>query len=152
MIKILVLDFRDTGMEEYIELKNLYTSEEWIKERDSIIKQINSDWFLCAIYAEENLHKQLLDSIMKSNDKHLLCQYTHLLKDEYPEQLLHMYRVAIEKEAERASNRTYYRQLVGDLRIMKCINGGDKIVDEIIKKWKDQYKNRTAMMDELSRI
>ena len=134
MMKILVLDFRDTGMEEYIELKNLYTSEEWVKERDSIIKQINSDWFLCAIYVEENLHKQLLDSIVKSNDKHLLCQYTHLLKDEYPEQLLRMYRVAVEKEVEHARNRTYYRQLVGDLRIMKCINGGDKVVDEIIKK------------------
>ena len=127
-------------------------SEEWVKERDSIIKQINSDRFLCAIYAEENLHKQLLDSIVKSNDKHLLCQYTHLLKDEYPKQLLRMYRIAVETEAEHARNRSYYRQLVGDLRTMKRIDGGDKVVDEIIKKWKDQYKNRTAMMDELSRI
>ncbi len=152
MIKILVLDFRDASIEEYIELKNLYMSEEWVKERDSIIKQINSDWLLCDIYAHENLHKQLLDSIIRSNNKSLLKQYTHLLKDEYPEQLLRMYRVAVEKEAEHARNRSYYRQLVGDLRTMKRIDGGDKIVDEIIKKWKNQYKNRTAMMDELSRI
>lgn len=152
MMKVIVLDFRDTGIEEYIELKNLYTSEEWVKERDSIIKQINSDWFLCAIYAQENLHKELLDSIIKSNDKSLLKQYTRLLKDEYPEQLLHMYRVAVEKEAERASNRSYYRQLVGDLRNMKAIIGGDKVVDEIIKKWEVQYEKRTAMMDELSRM
>ena len=152
MMKALVLDFRDTGIEEYIELKNLYTSEEWVKERDSIIKQINSDWFLCAIYAEEKLYKQLLDSIVKSNDKRLLVQYTDLLKDKYPKQLLHMYRVAVEKEAERASNRSYYRQLVQDLRVMKCITGGDKEVDEIITKWKDQYKKRTAMMDELSQL
>lgn len=152
MMKVIVLDFRDTGIEEYIELKNLYTSEEWVKERDSIIKQINSDWLLCAIYAQENLHKELLDSIIKSNDKSLLKQYTRLLKDEYPEQLLHMYRVAVEKEAERASNRSYYRQLVGDLRNMKAIIGGDKVVDEIIKKWEVQYEKRTAMMDELSRM
>ena len=152
MMKILVLDFRDTGMEEYIELKNLYTSEEWVKERDSIIKQINSDWLLCDIYAHENLHKQLLDSIIKSNNKSLLKQYTHLLKDEYPEQLLHMYRVAVETEAEYARSRSYYHQLVRDLRTMKGIDGGDKVVDEIIKKWKDQYENRAAMMDELSRI
>lgn len=152
MMKVIVLDFRDTGIEEYIELKNLYTSEEWVKERDSIIKQINSDWLLCAIYAQENLHKELLDSIIKSNDKSLLKQYTRLLKDEYPEQLLHMYRVAVEKEAERASNRSYYRQLVGDLRNMKAITGGDKVVDEIIKKWEVQYEKRTAMMDELSRM
>lgn len=152
MMKVIVLDFRDTGIEEYVELKNLYASEEWDKERDSIIKQINSDWFLCAIYAQENLHKELLDSIIKSNDKSLLKQYTRLLKDEYPEQLLHMYRVAVEKEAERANNRSYYRQLVGDLRNMKAIIGGDKVVDEIIKKWEVQYEKRTAMMDELSRM
>lgn len=152
MMKVIVLDFRDTGIEEYIELKNLYTSEEWVKERDSIIKQINSDWFLCAIYAEEKLHKQLLDSIIKSNDKSLLIQYTRLLKDEYPKQLLHMYRVVVEKEAEHATNRSYYRQLVQDLRVMKAITGGEKVVDEIINKWKVQYKNRSAMMDELSKI
>ena len=82
----------------------------------------------------------------------MLTQYTRLLKDEYPEQLLHMYRVAVEKEVEDARSRSYYRQLVRDLRAMKRIGGGDKVVDEIIKKWKVQYKNRTAMMDELSKI
>ena len=81
-----------------------------------------------------------------------MTQYTRLLKDEYPEQLLHMYRVAVEKEVEYARSRSYYRQLVRDLRAMKRIGGGDKVVDEIIKKWKVQYKNRTAMMDELSKI
>lgn len=152
MMKVIVLDFRDAVIEEYIELKNLYTSEEWVTERDSIIKQINSDWLLCDIYAHENLHKQLLDSIIRSNNKSLLTQYTRLLKDEYPEQLLHMNRVAVEKEVEYARSRSYYRQLVRDLRAMKRIGGGDKVVDEIIKKWKVQYKNRTAMMDELSKI
>ena len=152
MMKVIVLDFRDAVIEEYIELKNLYTSEEWLTERDSIIKQIKSDWLLCDIYAHENLHKQLLDSIIRSNNKSLLTQYTRLLKDEYPEQLLHMYRVTVEEEAEYARSRSCYRQLVRDLRHMKRIDGGDKVVDEIIKKWKVQYKNRSAMMDELSRI
>lgn len=152
MMKVIVLDFRDAGIEEYIELKNLYTSEEWVKERDSIIKQINSDWLLCDIYAHENLHKQLLDSIIRSNNRSLLTQYTRLLKDEYPEQLLHMYRVAVEEGAKYARSRSYYHQLVRDLRTMKRIDGGDKVVDKIIKKWKVQYKNRSAMMDELSKI
>lgn len=34
---------------------------------------------------------------------------------------------------------------------MKSVIGGDKVVDEIIKKWKIQYRNRSAMMDELNR-
>ncbi len=90
-MKVIVLDFRDAVIEEYIELKNLLYRKNGVTERDSIIKQINSDWFLCDIYAHENLHKQLLDSIIRSNNKSLLTQYTRLLKDEYPEQLLHMY-------------------------------------------------------------
>ena len=81
-----------------------------------------------------------------------MTQYTRLLKDEYPEQLLHMYRVAAEKAAEYARSRSYYHQLVRDLRTMERIDGGDKVVDEIIRKWKVQYKNRSAMMDELSKI
>ena len=43
-------------------------------------------------------------------------------------------------------------QEVDHIIAMKRIGGGDKVVDEIIKKWKVQYKNRTAMMDELSKI
>lgn len=35
---------------------------------------------------------------------------------------------------------------------MKSITGGDKVVDEFIKKWKIQYKNRSAMLDELNRV
>ena len=59
---------------------------------------------------------------------------------------------AVEEGAKYARSRSCYRQLVRDLRHMKRIDGGDKEVDEIIKKWKVQYKNRTAMMDELSKI
>ncbi len=81
-----------------------------------------------------------------------MYQYTDILSEKYPEQLLQIYRENVEKQAESTGSRKHYYQIVEELKIMKFITGGDKVVDEIIKRWKIQYKNRSAMMDELSRI
>lgn len=151
-LKNLILFFNDTSIEDYIELRSCYLDKEWIEERDSIIEQLTPGRFLCEILETEQLYEQLLDVLLRSDDKYLLHQYTDLLSKKYPEQLLQIYREIVEKQAESTGSRKHYYQIVEELRIMKSINGGDKIVDEIIKKWKVQYKNRSAMLDELNGI
>ena len=151
-LKNLILFFNDTNIEDYIELRSHYNDKEWIEERDSIIQQLTPGRFLCEILETEHLYEKLLDVLLRSNDKYLLHQYTGLFSDEYPEQLLQIYRESVEKQAESTGSRKHYYQIAEELKIMKSISGGDKVVDEIIKKWKIQYKNRTAMMDELSRV
>ena len=151
-LKNLILFFDDTNIEDYIELRSCYLDKEWIKERDSIIEQLTPGRFLCEILETEQLYEQLIDVLLRSDDKYLLHQYTGLLSDEYPEQLLQVYRESVEKQAESKGSRKHYYQIVEELRIMKSITGGDKVVDEIIKKWKIQYKNRSAMLDELSQL
>lgn len=151
-LKNLILFFNDTNIDNYIELRSHYNDKEWIKERDSIIEQLTPGRFLCEILETEQLYGQLFDVILGSNNRDLLHQYTHVLNDEYPEKLLQLYREIVEKQAESTGSRQHYRQIVEDLRIMKSINDGDKVVDEIIKKWKVQYKNRSAMLDELNRV
>ena len=151
-LKNLILFFNDTNLEDYVELRSLFSDKEWIKERDSIIEQLTPGRFLCEILETEQLYEQLLDVLLRSDDKYLLHQYTDLLSEKYPEQLLQIYRENVEKQAESKGSRQHYRQIVEDLRVMKSINGGDKVVDEITKKWKVQYRNRSAMMDELNRV
>lgn len=151
-LKNLILFFNDTNLEDYVELRSLFSDKEWIKERDSIIEQLTPGRFLCEILETEQLYEQLLDVLLRSNDKYLLHQYTDLLSEKYPERLLQIYRENVEKQAESTGSRKHYYQIVEELRIMKSITGGDKIVDEIIKKWKVQYKNRSAMLDELNGI
>ena len=151
-LKNLILFFNDTDIEDYIELRSCYLDKEWIKERDSIIEQLTPGRFLCEILETEQLYEQLIDVLLRSGDKYLLHQYTDMLKDGYPEQLLQVYRESVEKQAESKGSRKHYYQIVEELRIMKSITGGDKAVDEIIKRWKVQYKNRSAMLDELSQL
>ena len=151
-LKNLILFFNDTDIEDYIELRSCYLDKEWIEERDSIIQQLTPGRFLCEVLETEQLYEQLLDVILRSDDKYLLHQYTDMLSDKYPEQLLKVYRERVEKQAESTGSRKHYYQIVEELRIMKSISGGDKVVDEIIKKWKVQYKNRSAMLDELNQL
>ena len=151
-LKNLILFFNDTNIEDYIELRSHYSDKEWIKERDSIIEQLTPGRFLCEILETEQLYEQLLDAILRSDDKYLLHQFTDILSKKYPEQLLQVYRESVEKQAESTGSRKHYYQIVEELKIMKSISGGDKVVDEIIKKWRVQYKNRSAMMDELSQL
>ena len=151
-LKNLILFFNDTDIEDYIELRSCYLDKEWIEERDSIIQQLTPGRFLCEVLETEQLYEQLLDVILRSDDKYLLHQYTDMLSDKYPEQLLKVYRERVEKQAESTGSRKHYYQIVEELRIMKSITGGDKVVDEIIKRWKVQYKNRSAMLDELSQL
>ena len=151
-LKNLILFFNDTNLEDYVELRSLFSDKEWIKERDSIIEQLTPGRFLCEILETEQLYGQLFDVILRSNNRDLLHQYTHVLNDEYPEKLIQLYREFVEKQAESTGSRKHYYQIVEELRIMKSITGGDKVVDEIIKKWKIQYKNRSAMLDELNRV
>lgn len=151
-LKNLILFFNDTNIDDYIELRSHYNDKEWITERDSLIEQLAPGCFLCEILETEQLYGQLFDVILRSNNRDLLHQYTHVLNDEYPEKLIQLYREFVEKQAESTGSRKHYYQIVEELRIMKSINGGDKIVNEIIKKWKVQYKNRSAMLDELNGI
>lgn len=151
-LKNLILFFNDTNIEDYIELRSHYNDKEWITERDSLIEQLAPGCFLCEILETEQLYGQLFDVILRSNNRDLLHQYTHVLNDEYPEKLIQLYREFVEKQAESTGSRKHYYQIVEELRIMKSITGGDKVVDEIIKKWKIQYKNRSTMLDELNRV
>lgn len=151
-LKNLILFYDDTNLEDYIELRSLFSDKEWIKERDSIIEQLTPGRFLCEILETEQLYEQLIDVLLRSDDKYLLHQYTDILSEKYPEQLLQVYQETVEKQAESKGSRKHYYQIVEELRIMKSISGGDKVVDEIIKRWKVQYKNRSAMLDELSQL
>lgn len=151
-LKNLILFFNDTNIDDYIELRSHYNDKEWITERDSLIEQLTPGCFLCEILETEQLYGQLFDVILRSNNRDLLHQYTHVLNDEYSEKLIQLYREFVEKQAESTGSRKHYYQIVEELRIMKSITGGDKVVDEIIKKWKIQYKNRSAMLDELNRV
>ena len=73
-------------------------------------------------------------------------------KKEYPKQILSKYQGEVNKMASCTGNRKHYADLVALLRRMKQIKGGSEIVETIVEEWKIKYRNRPAMMDELSKL
>ncbi len=82
----------------------------------------------------------------------MLIEYEKVLKDIYPKELLDKYENTVKAMATNTSGRAHYREIVSILRRMKKYPEGKEKVSEIVSDWRLRYRNRPAMMDELSKL
>lgn len=148
----LVLKNAVGNMDIYRELRQQYDEAEWCKLRENIFKSLSPSQDLAKYYKEEKLYDRLLICVEKSTGFFTLEEYADVLKNIYPEQILYKYRIELEKSSSYAGGRKHYADMVATMRKMKKISGGQKVVNEIAEEWRKLYKNRPAMMDELSNL
>ncbi len=87
--------------------------------------------------------------IERENSVNLLDKYEKQLRKTHSERMLRIYANYIIPEMDHANCRKHYRQLVQYLKKMvKCENGKAE-AESIARKWRMEYKRRTALMDEL---
>ncbi len=84
--------------------------------------------------------------MLGSTGLYVLQEYKNVLKKEYPERVLNKYANEINKMALHTGNPKHYAGLVSLLRRMQKMNGGKKLVDEIVTEWKVKYRKRPAML------
>ena len=148
----LALQYRPGELKVYKELKTQYTEKDWTREREKIFQALPRHTDANELYKEDGLYDRLLASVLKSKGLYQLQRYEEVLKMEYPEQLLGKYREELEEMAYRTSDRRTYQEIAGLLRRMKKIKGGSALAGEILAEWRERYRNRPAMMDELSKL
>ncbi len=148
----LVLNYKAGNLDLYKELKKQYTAEEWLLKREEIFKKLPTYAHVERLYKEEKLYDRLLEYVLGSTGLYALQEYENVLKKEYPEQILNKYVCEVNKMASHTGDRKHYASLVSLLRRMQKMNGGKKLVDEIVTEWKVKYRNRPAMMDELRKL
>lgn len=148
----LVLEHEVGNLELYKELKEQYTTEEWLVKREEIFKKLPAYANVERLYKEEKLYDRLLACVLNSPGLNALQEYENILKKEYPENVLGKYQDEVNKMALHTSDRRHYSSLVSLLRRMQKIKGGSKVVEQIVADWKVKYKNRPAMMDELRKL
>src|SRR5699024_6524145 len=96
---------------------------------------------LAQIFAEEHYTDRLLKLIqLNASDISFIDQYTKILKEEYPYELLDLYEQAI-KELARQTGRKKYREVAGWLRKMTKITGGDEQAFALYKYFMRVYNN-----------
>lgn len=70
----------------------------------------------------------------------------------YPQEVLASYERRAEAMAYKAYSRPAYRELVGFLRQIQRIEGGKALVDDLVGRWRYEYKRRYAMQEELDKL
>lgn len=148
----LVLEHNVGNMDLYRELKAQYNEEDWCKLREKIFRELPQHTEIAKYYHEEKLYDRLLECVLKSYGLYMLDKYENVLKKEYPEQLLGKYKIELDKMVKITGNRKHYANMVAIMRRMKKITGGAKLVGQITVEWCEKYRNRPAMMDELSKL
>ena len=148
----LVFEHNVGNMDLYRELKAQYNEEDWRRLREKVFKGLPQHTEIAKYYYEEKLYDRLLECVLKSYGLYMLDRYEKVLKKEYPEQLLGKYKIELDKMARITGNRKHYANMVAIMRRMKKITGGTKLVGQIAAEWREKYRNRPAMMDELSKL
>ena len=148
----LVLEQSAGDLDIYKELKAQYSEKEWLIKREELFKKLPPNAHIDRLYKEEKLYDRFLAYVLKSSGLYAVQSYENVLKKEYPKQILSKYQGEVNKMASCTGNRKHYADLVALLRRMKRIKGGSEIVETIVEEWKIKYRNRPAMMDELSKL
>ena len=150
---------RDGGsLEYYHKLKRLVDASEWRLFLNKLIEDTKAsspygiNQILPDIYVEENDFEQLYTFIYNANRFNrldLIKKYGLKLPSSYAPSLLATFSIDIRDYAERNIGRNHYVRIAEMLHFMKRFKGGKTIVGDLVKEFRERYKRRPAMMDEL---
>lgn len=144
-----VFECMQRNLEYIVKWKKLYRETEWEEQREKLLQNKTSSWIRYEFLVEEELFERLLQEIRKNNSVYALDQYEKVLKKHLPIEVRDIYIQYVKNGAVRVSDRKAYKYLMCYLKKITKYPDGKKIAQDIADCWKQDYKRRPAMMDEL---
>ena len=105
------------------------------------------------IYAEEKEYGRLfglIESCSMTTCLDMLMNYALGLPSSYAPALLEQCVTALESYVANNLGRNHYSYMARVLRMMQKLGGGKEVVRQLVEKFREQYKRRRAMMEELA--
>ena len=143
--------FRQENLSYVNKLKELMEPEEWIEKRNLLLDQRSMSGQVYALLEQEGLYEELMQRIEKRTDVIALDTYGKLLKKDYGRRCTDVYQTYLLREMERASNRKEYASVIRTLKKLKQYPNGNVQARELADMWKEKYRRRTSMLDELKK-
>lgn len=148
--------FYVSNRQYYPLLKQTIGPEKWPEELASIIvilKKSRMNWnFLYELYAAELMLRELLQLITQNAEFRLIKTYETYLLPKFPAEIMGLYERVCENYAVRANARGDYHELASMLKHVQKLDGGKQIVTKLLTTFREIYKRRPAMMDELKNL
>lgn len=134
-------------------LKQTVPAAEWAAFVEGLIKDIRrKPEQLAWLYAHENRWNDLMALVKSSQQAAWLIEaYRQPLESRFADEVAALYEKIIETLLARASGRGHYRQAVAYLRRIKKVDKPAR-AEALVDRFKKQYANRPALLDELSRM
>lgn len=138
-------------------LKSLISEEQWAAYVDGIIAEICQEnkygafQPVAEIYIREKQWDKLLAWIRQYPDFYHIEQTEPYLKEMYPQELAALYRDTILKYLESNTGREHYQKCCQYIRRMIKL-GARPMATELITQLQTQYRNRRALLEELSKV
>ena len=140
-------------IENYDIYKTAFSKEEWTEKAEELIrhyeKQNTGNWFnssIADVLQVEKQEERLMEYIEKYLSVDNLEKYYTTFSDSFPEKTLVLFRQAIDRYAQNTGRNIYERIVILFEKMIK-IEGGSKLIKEMINQYKIIYKNRKAMME-----
>ena len=105
------------------------------------------------IYAEEKEYGRLfglIETCSMTTRLDMLMNYALGLPSGYAPALLKQCVTALELYVANNLGRNHYSYMARILRMMQKLDGGKEVVQQLVGKFREQYKRRRAMMEELA--
>ena len=146
------------SMEYYHKLKELVPKQDWKRFLEDMLDQIKTFVFggsdiKAGIYAEEKEYGRLfglIETCSMTTRLDMLMHYALCFPSGYAPALLEQYKTALESYAANNLGRNHYSYMARILRMMQKLDGGKEVVRQLVEKFREQYKRRRAMMEELA--
>ena len=127
--------------------------EKWNCIVDGIVEKNSDESFVCKLLSEEKRYEQLMTKIENSSDRvRLLDAHEKVLRKQMPDRVIRIYSDYLERSVDMANDRNKYKGLMVYLKKISGCAGGKEVANEIADMWRQVYKRRSAMMDELRKI
>ncbi|WP_293727925.1 SWIM zinc finger family protein [uncultured Phascolarctobacterium sp.] len=144
-----IFSIRQDNLQYVFMLKELVLPNEWSNYREKILAARTCYWIRYNLLVQENMHERLLEEILQSGIIHDLDSYEKVLRERYPEQVRNQYIQYVTQEVKIATQRSAYQKLMKYLKKIKRYPDGIELTKAIASEWRDIYRRRPAMLDEL---
>ncbi len=149
-------EYRKYEFAIFKKIKALYNDREWKEELPKILPKIDANDYrafdcLSQIYIEKDMIDAIFTLVSKK-EFDIIIRYESYLLPKYERELVSIYIEQCKYFVENVSDRKSYHQLASNLRHIKEINGGELEVMMLVNDIRSKYRNKRALIDELSRV
>lgn len=144
-----IFSCRQDNLENVKLLKAACVELEWSTYREQILNSNSCLGIKFSFLEFEELYDRLLKTIVESGSIYALDQYEKVLKKKFPNIIRDTYVNYVCKHAESVCDRKAYKGLMTYLKKITKYPDGREKANQIAKEWKEIYRRRPAMMDEL---